>query len=113
MTLPSKNLPFCYSGVLALQIVSLMMIASPVNPASAQTPSDFVSRLKSLPPEAQSLPLQRYRYFYEQRAYPNQQIPPGAYQRALRDHEQKFGAIRPQLPPGAPPFNQNQWTLIG
>ena len=83
-------------------------------PALAQPPSDLVSSLKSLPSEAQSVPLQRYRYFYEQRAFPNQQIPPGAYQRALQDHEQKFGAIRPQLPPGPPPpFAQNRWTLIG
>src|SRR5262249_36231632 len=103
------------SSLLALQVLILAFISAPFEPASAQAPANFISRLQSLPPAAQRNALRRYLYFYEQRAYPNQQIPAGAMERARRDHEQKFGALRSQLTPGAalPAFNQNQWTPIG
>jgi len=92
----------------------LAIVAGSFAPAAAQAPSDFVSWLQSLPPDAQTLPLLRYRYFYEQRAYPNQTIPPGAMARARQEHEQRFGPLRQQQAPGAPPpFNQTQWTSIG
>jgi hypothetical protein len=92
----------------------LAIIAGSFAPAAAQEPSDFVSWLQSLPEASQSLPLRRFRYFYEQRAYPNQTIPPGAMARARQEHEQRFGPLREQQAPGAPPaFNQTQWTSIG
>jgi len=89
----------------------LAIIPGSFAPAAAQTPSDFVSWLQSLPEASQSLPLRRFRYFYEQRAYPNQAIPPGAMARARQEHEQRFGPLRQQQAPGA--FNQTQWTSIG
>jgi hypothetical protein len=103
---------FGRSGLLSLQAISLAVLVVAVSPAAGQAPSDVVSRLQSLP---QTLPLQRYRYFYEQRAFPFGQIPPGAYQAALADHEQKFGPIRQQQPAGAPPpmFPENQWQSVG
>src|SRR6516164_1656468 len=92
----------------------LAIVAGSFAPAAAQAPSNFVSWLQSLPPDAQSLPLRRFRYFYEQRAYPNQTIPPGAMAQARQEHEQRFGPLRQQQAPGAPPpFNQTQWTSIG
>src|SRR5271169_5561 len=93
--------------------VLLTIVLAPFGPAAAQTGTDLITLLRSLPPEAQSLPLRRFRYFYEQRAFPNQQIPPGAMQQAIREHEQQFGPLRqqPQLSP--PPFSQNLWTSIG
>src|SRR5262249_44723556 len=82
---------------------------------STRSSHKHLSRIQSLPPTQQSLPLRRYQYFYQQRAYPEQQIPSGAYQQARRQHEQHFGPIRQPPAPGAapPPFNQNQWTPIG
>src|SRR5262249_48218436 len=82
---------------------------------STRSSHKHLSRIQSLPPTQQSLPLRRYQYFYQQRAYPEQQIPSGAYQQARRQHEQQFGPIRQSPAPGAapPPFNQNQWTPIG
>jgi hypothetical protein len=93
----------------------LAIVAGSFAPAAAQTPDDIVSWLQSLPASAQnSLPLRRFRYHYEQRAYPNQTIPPGAMARARQEHEQRFGPLRQQQVPGAPPpFNQTQWTSIG
>src|SRR6516165_9399760 len=90
----------------------LAIVAGSLAPAAAQAPSNFVSWLQSLPPDAQSLPLRRFRYFYEQRAYPNQTIPPGAMAQARQEHEQRFGPLRQQQAPGAA-FNQTQWTSIG
>ena len=90
----------------------LAIVAGSFAPAAAQAPSNFVSWLQSLPPDAQSLPLRRFRYFYEQRAYPNQTIPPGAMAQARQEHEQRFGPLRQQQAPGAA-FNQTQWTSIG
>src|SRR5712671_3423277 len=101
------------SHLLLSQLLLLAIIVTSFGTAFAQTPPDVVTRLRSLPPEAQSDALRRFQYFYEQRAYPNQQIPPGAMQRARQEHEQRFGPItqQPQLP--SPAFNQNQWTAIG
>src|SRR5262249_20220918 len=91
------------------------ILAGSFDPVVAQAPADILSRIQSLPPTQQSLPLRRYQYFYQQRAYPEQQIPSGAYQQARRQHEQQFGPIRQSPAPGPapPPFNQNQWTPIG
>jgi hypothetical protein len=91
------KLPNCgRSSLWALPLLLLTIVATPFSPASGQTPADLVSRLRSLPPEAQSTALRRFQYFYEQRAFPNQQIPAGAYQRALADHVRKFGPMQPQ-----------------
>ena len=90
----------------ALQAFVAITIAAWSGAASAQAPINVVTALQSLPPEARSLPLERYRYFYDQRAYPNQQIPPGAYQRALAAHQQTFG-------PTSPAFIQNYWIPLG
>jgi photosystem II stability/assembly factor-like uncharacterized protein len=101
-------------SLLSLPVFLLASIEASLSPASAQAPADVMSRLQSLPPQAQRNALRRYLYFYQQRAFPNQQIPPGAIQRARAEHEQKFGALRPQQPPGiSPQFNQNIWTAIG
>src|SRR5690349_2715137 len=100
------------SGLLLSQLLLLTVIVTSFGPAFAQTPADIVNRLRSLPPEAQSDALRRFQYFYEQRAYPNQQIPPGAMERARQQHEQQFGPIRQQQL-FSPSFNQNQWTSIG
>ena len=81
------------SHLLLSQLLLLAIIVTSFTPASAQTTADIVTRLRSLPPEAQSDALRRFQYFYEQRAYPNQQIPPGAMQRARQEHEQRFGPI--------------------
>jgi hypothetical protein len=92
----------------------LAIVTGSFAPAAAQTPGEVISRLQSVPEDAQSLPLRRFRYFYEQRAFPNQTIPPGAMARARQEHEQRFGPLRQQQAPGAPPpFNQTQWTSIG
>jgi hypothetical protein len=91
-----------------LSLGCLLIIPGSFAPAAAQTPGNFVSWLQSLPPDVQSLPLLRYRYFYEQRAYPNQTIPPGAMARARQEHEQRFGPLQQ-----APGFDQTQWTSIG
>jgi hypothetical protein len=102
------------SGLAAFAILFFAMVDASVGPAPAQMSGDVLARLRSLPPQAQRNALRRWLHFYEPRAYPNQQIPPGAMQRALRDHEQKFGAIRPQLPPrDSPQFNQNVWSPLG
>jgi hypothetical protein len=76
----------------------------------AQTPGP-VTQLNSLPPGLSSPPLEAFRYFYEQRAFPNDQIPPGAYQAARAQHEQQFGPLRTQVQPQI--FNQSLWTFIG
>src|SRR5215831_18006482 len=110
-----SNRSVCGRAICLLSLGCLLaIIPGSFAPAAAQAPSDFVSWLQSVPPEAQSLPLLRYRYFYEQRAFPNQTIPPGAMARARQEHEQRFGPLRQQQAPGAPPpFNQTQWTSIG
>jgi hypothetical protein len=92
---------------LALQLFLLTIIITTLGRASGQTPADLLTRLRSLPPEAQSNALHRFQYFYEQRAYPNQQIPPGAMQKARQELTKQFG------PMTQPAFNQNLWTAIG
>src|SRR5712671_2207947 len=113
MTLGTKLWGCPRPGLLASQLLLLTLIVTSFGTAFAQTPPDVVTRLRSLPPEAQSDALRRFQYFYEQRAYPNQQIPPGAMQRAREEHEQQFGPIRAQQQAAAPLFPQNQWTAIG
>jgi photosystem II stability/assembly factor-like uncharacterized protein len=89
-----------------IALVIAAVIAT-LGPASSQTPADLLTRLRSLPPEAQSNALRRFQYFYEQRAYPNQQIPPGAMQKARQD-------LAKQVSPATQPaFDQNLWTPIG
>src|SRR6266508_2470960 len=101
-------------GRLISSALFFAIVVASFGPVSAQAPTDVLTRLRSLPPGMQTNALRRYLYFYEPRAYPNQQIPAGAMERARRDHEQKFGPIRPQQPaPGSPQFAQTQWTAIG
>jgi hypothetical protein len=45
------------------------------------------------------LAFRRMKYFYEPRAYPFGRIPPGAYQAAVQDYKQKWGAPDQQLAP--------------
>ncbi|MFL6796063.1 MAG: FG-GAP-like repeat-containing protein [Xanthobacteraceae bacterium] len=110
----------CYAGrsewarVVVLAVALLGSGAGIIGPAAAQAPGDILERLRSLPPQAQTTAVQRYLYFYEQRAYPNQSIPAGAMERARIDHERQFGPLRPPQPQSANPyFNQNQWSSIG
>src|ERR1700674_1755022 len=53
---------------------------------------------------------QQSKYFHDQRAFPLDRIPPGAYQKARQDYESKWGS-REQQP--APQINANGWTAIG
>jgi hypothetical protein len=94
-------------SLLALQLFLLTIITTTLGPASGQTPGDLLTRLRSLPSQAQSNALRRFQYFYEQRAYPNQQIPPGAMQKARQELAKQSG------PMTQPAFNQNLWTAIG
>src|SRR6266481_7677088 len=101
------------SNLLLSQLLLLTITVTSSSPAVAQAAGNIVTRLRSLPPEAQSDALRRFQYFYEPRAYPNQQIPPGAMERARQEHEQQFGPIRQQQQSPSPQFPQNQWTAIG
>jgi photosystem II stability/assembly factor-like uncharacterized protein len=98
-----------------LQVLSvpfLVIATAAPSPLWAQVPAEVVSHLRSLPPQAQHKKvLRRYLYFYEPRAFPARRIAPGALSRARRDHEQKFGPLRP--PQGAGRPAQDAWTSIG
>ncbi|MCC6888619.1 MAG: FG-GAP repeat protein, partial [Hyphomicrobiales bacterium] len=101
------------ASLAALALGFLAVASACVGPASAQDSGNVIARLQSLPPQAvQRNALQRYLYFYERRAFPNQRIPSGAMERARAQHEAQFGPIRPPQAPDAN-FNQNQWTPIG
>jgi photosystem II stability/assembly factor-like uncharacterized protein len=88
-----------HSNLWALQFFLLTIIVTSFRPALGQ-----------MPPAAVNDKLLEYQYFYQQRAYPYQQIPPGALRRARQQHEQQFGAIQSQIQPA---FLQNTWTAIG
>jgi hypothetical protein len=53
---------------------------------------------------------QEWRYFHDQRAYPRDRIPTGAYQAARRDYERKWGYAGGE---SAPTINVSGWSLIG
>src|SRR6266436_9215308 len=110
MTLRSTLWSCRQSKLLLSHLLLLTITLTSFGTAFAQTPPNIVTRLRSLPPEAQSDALRRFQYFYDQRAYPYEQIPPGAMLRARQEHEQQFGPIRAQAQSAAPLFNQNQWT---
>ena len=107
--IPSTRGAGHFSRLILRSLLPAMMLATSV-PALAQTPG-LVTQLNSLPPALDSLPLQRFRYFYDQRAFPYDQIPAGAYQQAIAQHEAQFGPLRTQTAPLI--FNQSLWTLIG
>src|SRR5262245_8874575 len=113
MTLGSRLWGCPRPGLLASQLLRLTLIVTSFGTAFAQTPPDIVTRLRSLPPEAQSDALRRFQYYNEYRATPNQHIPPGAPQGPRKEHEQQFAPIRAQQQADAPLFPQNQWTAIG
>jgi photosystem II stability/assembly factor-like uncharacterized protein len=65
-------------------------------------------------------PLKRELWFHQQRAYPNEKIPPGAYWRALTQKksliEQRVKplmSLSPQLAAAANPFSSVNWTSDG
>src|SRR6516165_3396339 len=76
---------------LAVLMIAAASAGVPFEPAGAQQP----------------LPLERFQYFNSQRAYPFDQIPAGALQRAREDYQRKWGSLP------VPFFNQSLWTQIG
>lgn len=98
------------AGLLSLVVSCLLPVVAEAQPGP---PERVLDRLRDVPAEAKRNPLKRYQYFYEQRAYPNSFIPPGALNRARDDHVRKFGPIREEPSTSAPTFNQNQWRPAG
>jgi photosystem II stability/assembly factor-like uncharacterized protein len=60
--------------------------------------------------EIPDLPRQRWEFFYQQRAFPFEQIPPLAYQRAREIHEARWSGL---FAPPPPPIEGTQWEPIG
>ncbi|HVH76541.1 MAG TPA: hypothetical protein VM755_16615 [Stellaceae bacterium] len=92
---------------------ALVVLMPPLTDAAlAQTPS--------VPPQLYAnTKYRQWLYFYRQRAYPYDRIPPGALQAARRDFMQKFGAApgvlgngRTAAPPGSA-LPTGAWTSIG
>ena len=81
---------------LAVLMIAAASAGVPFEPAGAQQPTQPSNKLE------------RWQYFYSQRAYPFDQIPAGALQRAREDYQRKWGSLQP-----APFFNQSLWKQIG
>ena len=97
-------------AVCTIAVPAVFMSAAAV----AQTPANIVSTLDSLPREAQRNSMKRYRYFYEERAFPFQRIPAGGLRQAIDQHVAQFGALRPpQADSTSLAFTQNLWTPLG
>lgn len=68
-------------------------------------------------PHPSDLAFRRWKYFHEPRAYPFGRIPPGAYQAALRDYNQKWGPVERQAAPEPAPvaaaITTTAWKPIG
>lgn len=114
---PSKAFfrsPFGLRPLAAAAVLVSSALLAGAGPASAQAPLNIVNALDTLPREMQRNSMKRYRYFYDQRAYPFQRIPSGAFRNAIDQHVAQFGALR-QTPGGDAnlTFNQNLWTELG
>ncbi len=101
------------SAVVILQLVAIAAFS--IGPASAQQPApaaDPVVTLQGIPQDvSRRTPFRRLKYFHDQRAYPFDRIPPGAYPRAREYYDQAFGSRHLEAAP--PAFTQNGWTPIG
>ena len=101
------------SGVMILQLFAVVGFA--IGPASAQLPApagDPVVTLQGIPPDVlRRNAFRRLKYFHDQRAYPFDRIPLGAYSRARQYYDQTFGPKH--LGAESPAFSQNRWTAIG
>jgi hypothetical protein len=82
---------------LVVVLITVASVATPFERAVAQQPTQPINKLE------------RYQYFYSQRAYPFNQIPAGALQRARQDYQRKWGSS----PAAPPPFNQSLWKPFG
>ena len=55
-------------------------------------------------------PRLRWQYFHDQRAFPFDEIPPGAFQAAVREYRARWPAI---VPPGVQPRTDTAWMPLG
>lgn len=102
------------STVVTTMFAMIFYLPSVASAQSNGPPGGVVPYLNNLPAEAKRNPLKRYQYFYQQRAFPNNNIPAGALGRARADHARQFGALRDaSSSAAASTFNQNQWRPVG
>jgi hypothetical protein len=104
--------------IFRLLAVAILMIATSDFAAAQQPPLNSNQHgVAAHVPHPSDLAFRRWKYFYGPRAYPFDRIPPGAYQSALQDYNQKWGVAEQQPAPGVAPaaaaITSTAWKPIG